>query len=146
MSLHQRSSRCRASKVTRLVGRRRVVQPLRLPEASPQPGPRAYHSLTAMGRYLVLFGGRCSGDLVHGKEKLAVFDAVTNCWTMLGGRIRWLCSRVHVLCAFTEHVQNMYVSTYMSPSCCCVLQVLLRRRARPSQAGAVIAASLSATD
>jgi len=74
-----------------------VVRPLRLPEASPEPAPRAYHSLAALGRYLVLFGGRCSGDLVHGDEKLAVFDPVSTCWTMLGERICRLRSRIHVL-------------------------------------------------
>ena len=76
-----------------------MVRPLRLPEASPEPAPRAYHSLAALGRYLVLFGGRCSGDLVHGDEKLAVFDPVSTCWTMLGERIRRLRSRIHVLSA-----------------------------------------------
>jgi len=62
--------------------------------------------LAALGRYLVLFGGRCSGDLVHGNEKLAVFDPVSTCWTMLGERISRLRNRVHILGPDdSQHVQ-----------------------------------------
>ena len=83
------------------------MHPLRLCESSPEPAPRAYHTLVELGGYLVLFGGRGRQGLLSGSEALAAFDTATKCWTLIG-------TAPHV-CALMSGFAETHSSIWLGP-------------------------------
>ena len=116
---------------------RRTVQALRLRESSPEPAPRAYHTLMELDHYLVLFGGRNGQGLLGGEETLAAFDMTTKRWTLIGTHRHY--------CAWADSTvldrRSHPHATSSFPHCC--RQVAAHSRARRCQTGAAIAASQS---